>query len=85
MSDLVVTVPRDLWAMWIAEGDAVGAPETWTEWGFYLGHSKPPINPGGLLYFVAHDRIRGFAPVTRVAWFTDTCPEHSTTEVLMAA
>jgi len=32
MTDLVVTVPKDFWPDWIAEGDAVGEPETGTEW-----------------------------------------------------
>lgn len=67
MADLVVTVPRDLWTDWIDEGDAVGEPETGEEWGFFVGHRKPPIGPGDRLYIVAHDRLRGYAPVTRLA------------------
>lgn len=69
MSDLVVTVPRDLWLDWIDEGDAVGDPETGEEWGFFMGKvsmPKPPIGPGDRLYVVSHDRVRGYAPVTRV-------------------
>ncbi len=70
MSDLVVTVPRDLWVGWIAEGDAAGEPETGQEWGFRMGEvcnkPKPPIESGEHLYIVAHDRVRGRAPVTRV-------------------
>lgn len=73
MSDLVVTVPRNLWSEWIAEGDAVGEPESGEEWGFFLGQARPPINPGERLYIVAHDRVRGYAPVTRVAFFVDSC------------
>lgn len=64
MSDLVVTVPKWFWPEWIAEGDAVGEPETGEEWGFFLGGSKPPITPGDRLYIVAHNRLRGYAPVT---------------------
>lgn len=68
MPDLVVTVPKRLWLDWIAEGDAAGEPETGTEWGFFLGSwQQPPIREGERLYIVSHGRLRGFAPVTRVA------------------
>jgi hypothetical protein len=66
MPDLVVTVPRGLWLDWIDEGDAVGEPETGETWGFFLGWRKPPIEPGERLHVVAHDRLRGYAPVTAV-------------------
>lgn len=70
MPDLVVTVPRDLWLDWIDEGDAVGEPETGEEWGFFCGWANrsacPPAQPGDRLYVVSHDRLRGYAPVTRV-------------------
>ena len=64
--DLVVTVPKWFWREWIAEGDAAGEPETGTEWGFFLGNrgAKPPIEAGDRLYIVAHNRLRGYAPVT---------------------
>ncbi len=65
--DLVVTVPKQLWAEWICEGDPVGADPTGIEWGFYVGPRKPPIEPGERLYIVAHGRVRGYAPVTTVA------------------
>lgn len=70
MSDLVVTVPKRIWTEWIEEGDAAGDPETGTEWAFYLGGHRPPVKPGDRLYIVAHDRLRGYAPVTRLvdAW-----------------
>jgi len=84
MTDLVVTVPRNLWSEWIEEGDAVGEPETGEEWGFFLGHHRPPILPGERLYIVAHDRLRGYAPVTRVAFFIDNCPDHTVSEAMMA-
>lgn len=67
MSDLVVTVPKDLWPAWIAEGDAAGSPPTGTEWGFYLGGARPDIRRGDRLYIVAHGLLRGYAPVTRLA------------------
>lgn len=66
--DLVVTVPKWFWPEWIAEGDPAGSPESGEEWGFFMGGPRPPINPGERLYIVAHDRIRGYAPVVRVAW-----------------
>ena len=64
--DLVVTVPKRLWEHWIAEGDCPGDPPTGEEWGFSVGFRRPPINAGGRLYIVAHGRLRGYAPVTRV-------------------
>jgi hypothetical protein len=64
--DLVVTVPKWFWPEWIAEGDAAGEPPTGTEWGFFMGGRKPPIGPGDRLYIVAHNRLRGYAPVTRL-------------------
>ncbi len=66
MSDLVVTVPKNLWWEWIAEGDAAGEPETGEEWGFYVGRARPPIGAGERLYIVAWGRLRGYAPVTSV-------------------
>ena len=67
MSDVVVTVPKELWGDWIAEGDAVGEPESGEEGGFFLGGAKPPCLPGDRCYIVAHGKVRGYAPVVRVA------------------
>jgi len=64
--DLVVTVPKWFWPEWVAEGDAVGEPETGEEWVFSLGSMKPGIKPGERLYIVAHGRLRGYAPVTSI-------------------
>ncbi len=66
MSDLVVTVPKDIWADWIDEGDAVGEPDAGVEWSFLLGGGRPRIEPGERLYVVAWGMLRGYAPVTRV-------------------
>ena len=66
--NLVVTVPKWFWPEWIAEGDAVGEPESGEEWGFFMGGAKPPIGPGDRLYIVAHNRVRGYAPVTRLGF-----------------
>lgn len=66
MADLVVTVPKQLWAAWIAEGDAAGEPATGEGWAFYVGRNHPPIDPGERLYIVAWNRLRGYVTVTRV-------------------
>ena len=63
--DLVVTVPKGLWAHWIAEGDAVDEPYSGEEWAYQVSR-KPPIEPGERLYIVAWGKLRGFAPVVRV-------------------
>lgn len=71
--DYVVTVPKAFrfdglrgLAAWVAEGDAAGTPESGTE---YFFQSYGPINivAGGRLYIVCEDRLRGYAPITRVA------------------
>ena len=67
MADLVVTCPKPLWRGWIAEGDAAGDPETGEEWGFFLGGRRPPIEAGDRLYVVSWGKLRGYAPVTRLA------------------
>lgn len=76
MSDLVVTVPRGIWPDWIDEGDPAGSEESGEEWDFVLGWQRPPIIAGERLYVVAHDRLRGYAPVTGVIFYADPCPEH---------
>ncbi|MBI1243796.1 MAG: hypothetical protein GC202_02230 [Alphaproteobacteria bacterium] len=67
MTDLVGTCPKDFWPEWIAEGDAVGAPESGEEWGWFTRHSLiRQITTGDRFYVVAHGKLRGYAPVTRV-------------------
>ena len=67
MVDLVGTCPKDFWQEWIEEGDAAGEPETGEEWGWYTRHSFIRfIKPGDRFYVVAHGRLRGWAPVTRI-------------------
>lgn len=66
MSDLVVTCPKTFWRQWIAEGDAAGDPPSGEEWAWFLGGRKPPIQKGDRLYVVAHGKLRGYAPVTRL-------------------
>lgn len=67
MADLVGTCPKDFWEEWIAEGDAAGTPESGEEWGWYTGDRKAAsMKPGDRFYVVAHGKLRGWAPVTRV-------------------
>lgn len=68
MPDVVVTVPKGIWWDWIYEGDAVGARESGEEWGFFLGRAQgvPDIRPGERVYVVAHGRLRGYSPLTRL-------------------
>lgn len=66
MADVVVTVPRDLWAAWLDEGDLPGDPPTGQEWDFYTSGARPDIQPGDRVYIVAHGRLRGYAPLTRL-------------------
>jgi hypothetical protein len=67
MSDLVGTCPKDFWQEWIAEGDAAGDPESGQEYGWWTRHSMiRQIKPGDRFYVVAHGRLRGWAPVTRI-------------------
>ena len=66
MGDVVVTVPKGVWLDWIEEGDAVGEPPTGEEWGFFMGGPVPPIVRGERVYVVAHGRLRGYAPLTRI-------------------
>lgn len=67
MADLVGTCPKDFWFEWLAEGDPAGAPASGEEWGWFTQHSLiRKIHEGDRFYVVAHGRLRGFAPVTRV-------------------
>lgn len=67
MVDLVGTCPKGFWNEWIAEGDAAGDGPTGTEWGWWTRDRKALlISPGDRFYVVAHDRLRGWATVTRL-------------------
>lgn len=66
MSDLVVTVPRAQWNEWLAEGDLPGDPESEYESHFTFRRPIRAIEPGERVYVVAHDRLRGYAPLVRV-------------------
>ena len=57
----------DFFAAWIAEGDAAGDAYTGEEWGWFTRDRKAAlIRPGDRFYVVAHGKLRGWAPVTRV-------------------
>jgi hypothetical protein len=67
VTDLVGTCPKGFWLEWIAEGDAVGDPETGEEWGWYTEHSfRSLIRPGDRFYIVAHGKLRGWSPVVMI-------------------
>jgi hypothetical protein len=67
MSDLVGTCPKGFWEEWIAEGDAVGEPETGEDWHWYTRDPTAlSAKPGDRFYIVAHGKLRGWAPVVRV-------------------
>lgn len=74
MSDLVGTCPKDFWEKWIAEGDAASdkpgliyASIAGTEWAWFTRSPlAAKILPGERFYVVAHGKLRGWAPVTRV-------------------
>jgi hypothetical protein len=65
MADLVVTVPKSRWSDWIGEGDLPGQ-EAEYESHFWLPSLPRDVAVGDRLYIVAHDKLRGYAPIT--AW-----------------
>jgi hypothetical protein len=70
--DVVVTVPKRLWSMWLEEGDLAyssGEAAIWErnmEYGFNLSGGVPKIAPGERVYIVAHGLLRGYAPLVAV-------------------
>lgn len=72
MSDVVVTVPQHLWDAWIEEGDLPGSDvpsplEPGDEWTFYIPRTRlPRIHAGERVYIVAHGKLRGYAPLTKL-------------------
>ena len=68
MSDLVVTLPLSFGLYrWIQEGDPAGEESSGEEWGWYVGGARPACEAGDRLYVVHAGKLRGFAPVIRVA------------------
>ncbi len=76
--DIVVTVPKEKWDEWIAEGDCAGDdPESGREYVFTLrAVSLPNIRPGERVYIVAHGKLRGYAPLTDLQILNRTAPHH---------
>lgn len=71
--DVVVTIAKQQWIRWLAEGDLPGEDPT-GEWGLYFGGDsmvkpRPPrhLSPGDRVYVLAHGFIRGYAPLIRIA------------------
>ncbi len=64
MTDVVVTVPKEQWVNWLAEGDLPGE-EAQYESHFWIPRAGlPHIDIGDRVYVVAHGRLRGYAPLT---------------------
>lgn len=63
--DVVVTVPKSRWDHWLSEGGLPGSRDD-NEYGFTVS-SRPDIEPGERVYIVAGGKLRGYAPLTRVA------------------
>lgn len=74
MSDVVVTVPKGLWAEWLSEGDLAydddsGMEPGWCgdyEYGFHMRGRRPDCHPGERVYIIAHGHLRGYAPLTMI-------------------
>ena len=67
MPDVVATVPKRLWAEWIAEGVLPGEDAGDWEFHFWIPFgSLPDIKRGERVYIVAHGRLRGYAPLVRI-------------------
>lgn len=72
--DVVMTVPKGRWAEWVEEGDlATGSmtPAQWeeiNEYGMTFGRGGriPKIEPGELVYIVAHGKLRGYSPLVKI-------------------
>jgi len=64
--DVVVTVPKARWALWLSEGDRAGDDPTGQEYYFALGRNMPLIEPGERVYIVSWGRLRGYAPLVRL-------------------
>lgn len=65
-NDVVVTVPMAVWGAWLLEGDLPGEPWSGMESHFYLRGNPPQMHIGNRVYVVAHDKLRGYAPLVRV-------------------
>lgn len=67
--DVVVTVPKNTWDAWIAEGDAAGDTlVTGHEWVFFVSTIPVRTVPGDRVYVVSHGKLRGYSLLTRTRW-----------------
>lgn len=64
--DVCVTVPKHLWDLWQDEGDLPGWVWTGAVYHFWLAGGLPDIQVGERVYIVAHNRLRGYAPLVGV-------------------
>jgi hypothetical protein len=68
MVDLVGICPKGDWLGWLDEGDLAGAAWSGAEYGWYTRDKRArQAKPGDRFYIVAFGRLRGYAPVVRVA------------------
>ena len=66
--DVVVTVPKRLWAEWIAEGDLPGDPPTGREYIYYSDAAvRAEVFSGDRVYIVAYGKLRGYSLLVRKA------------------
>ena len=70
MTDVVVTVPKRLWADWLDEGALAGeAMGLHPLGGYHFTLSLaglPTIEPGERVYIVAHGKLRGYARLCEI-------------------
>jgi hypothetical protein len=64
--DVVVTVPKRLWREWLDEGCLPGDLWDGLDYYFWVGRTKPRIEPGDRVYIVANGRLRGYALLVRI-------------------
>ena len=69
--DLVGTCPKSFWSKWLEEGDCAGDPASgyyyyWNTRSRLLVANPTLIGAGDRFYVVAHNKLRGYAPVLTV-------------------
>jgi hypothetical protein len=74
MSDLVVTCPRHLWTAWLDEGDLPGSEAKYESHFWIPRQPLPKAEPGDRVYVVAHNKLRGYAPLVAVESYCQLNP-----------
>lgn len=69
--DVVVTVPSHLWRTWLMEGDCAGEMRREGIEYWFNVPTRPNTAPGSRVYVVACGKLRGYAPLVRIA--SDPC------------